>query len=129
MVYGISRDVTCQCSPGTSSLCSCSLDWSFQPLPWCLGASLVFLINVHFLPSVALLIYNVCQIVMKFLNCIASTELIYMHFIQSVTSRLLWRLETAHDVLTTKMADRAYVSWTTSSALLLLILCVMLIRR
>lgn len=95
----ISRHITCKCNQGTTSLCCCSLGWSFQPLPWCLGASLVFLINVCFLSSVAFLTYNVCKIVVKFLNCIALMELIYMHFIKSVISRLLWHLEITHDVL------------------------------
>jgi len=46
MAYYISRHITCTCNQGTSSLCSCSLGWSFQPLPWCLSASLMFLITV-----------------------------------------------------------------------------------
>lgn len=37
-------------------------------------------------------------------------ELIYMHFIKTVISRLLWCLETTHDVLATKVADLTYLS-------------------
>lgn len=40
----------------------------------------------------AFLSHRVCKIAVQFLRCVSSAEFIYMHFITSVASRLLWHV-------------------------------------